>query len=108
MRLMNCLAIAILRLMAFGMFPRRPVKELVMVDVPQRSLAASLPAMYLVERYIERQLYAFRSGECCNDEGKQRQVIPRNLRIRKSAISLSSCHQEGNSGCGERRGRRCG
>jgi hypothetical protein len=56
MRLMNCLAIAILRLMAFGMFPRRPVKELVMVDVPQRSLAASLPAMYLVERYIERQL----------------------------------------------------
>jgi hypothetical protein len=56
MRLMNCLAIAILRVVAFGMFPRHPVKELVMVDVPQRFLPAPPPAMYLVESYIERQL----------------------------------------------------
>jgi hypothetical protein len=96
MRLMNCLAIAILRLMAFGMFTRRPVKELAMVDVPQRSLAASLPAMYLVERYIERQLYAFRSGECCNDEGKQRQVNTAKLtdtQISDLAVFLSSGKQ---------------
>jgi cytochrome c553 len=78
------------------MFPRHPVKELVMADLPQRFVAASPPAMYLVERYIERQLYAFRSGERCNDEGEQTRVITAKLmdaEISDLAVFLSSGKQ---------------
>jgi hypothetical protein len=60
MQLMNWLTIATLRYMAFGMFPRHPVKELVMVDVPQRFLAAPRrPCIWL---------RAISSGNCTHFE----------------------------------------